>query len=218
MVSPVPSPSPDDLFALRERLDVVDRDLHRLLRERFAIAETIGMTKGPDEPIIRPDREVEVVANRLRLHEGAMPRDTLVHIWRVLIGGACAVQRPYTIHVSGTLEAARYLYGPVTIVRWPTASEALGALADGSGDVAVLSDAERWWDEPVSAHAFARFELTDGSRITLLGGSGVGTSNGPRALAVRNDRLHECDVADLSDEDDILGRFAPSPFTIPVAQ
>ena len=218
VVSPLPPLTPDDLFALRDRLDVVDSELHRLFQERFAITEQIGRTKGPDEPIIRPDREVEVVANRLALHEGPMPEATLVHIWRCLIGGSCQVQRAFTVHVTaGTLEAARFLYGPVPMERWPTASAALVALAERPDDVAVLPDADRWWAKPHTAHVFGRFALSSGAHVTLLGGTRVGTSSGPRALAVRNDTLQEFPAGDLSDTDEVLGHYAPPPFTIPVA-
>ncbi len=218
IVSPVPPITSDQLSALRGRLDVVDTELQRLLQERFAIAEAIGRTKGPDEPIIRPDREVEVIANRLVALEGAMPPATLVHIWRVLIGGSCAVQRPFQVHVAGSLEAARFLYGPVDMMRWPTASAALGALADRPDDVAVLPDADRWWTKPYTAHVFSRLALSNGAHVTLLGGARVGTSQGSQALTVRHGALHEVQVADLADHDEVLGRYAPPPFTIPVAQ
>ena len=221
MVSPVLSPTPEDLSSLRDRLDIVDRELHRLLQERFAIVEAIGRTKGADEAIIRPDREVDVVTNRLALHDGAMPQETLIHIWRVLIGGACAVQRPYRIHVTDTLDAARYLYGPVEVVRWPTASDAIAALADKPDDVAVLPDASAWWVDGAiapAAHAFARFTQSDGTKITILGGARVGASTGPKVLCLRHGAFYECDTSDLAGTDTVLGRYAPSPFTIPVAQ
>ena len=217
-MSPLPPLTSDELSALRGRLDVVDTELQKLLQERFAIAEVIGKTKGPNEPIIRPDREVEVIANRLVALEGAMPPATLVHIWRVLIGSSCAVQRPFQVHAAGSIEAARYLYGPVDMMRWPTASAAVAALAERPDDVAVVPDADRWWMKPFTAHVFARVPLSSGARVTILGGSRVGASRGAQALVVRAGMLHEIEVADLTDADEVLGRYAPSPFTIPVAQ
>lgn len=218
MVSPLPTLSPDDLTALRERLDVVDGELHRLLRERFAIVESIGATKGPAAPIIRPDREVEVIANRLAQHEGAMPADTLVHFWRVLIGGACAVQRPFTVHVAGTLDAARFLYGPVAMDEAASPAAAVAALADAPDDVAVVPDDGRWWTERGPAHVFGRIALSNGTHVTVLGGTRVGTSNGPMALTVEDDTLTERPADALTDDALLLGRFTPSPFTIPVAK
>lgn len=218
MVSPLPTLSPDDLTALRERLDVVDGELHRLLQERFAIVETIGATKGPDASIIRPDREVEVIAGRLAEHGGSMPVETLVHFWRVLIGGACAVQRPFAVHVAGTLDAARFLYGPVDVRECATPATAVAALAGAPDDVAVVPDDGRWWTERGPAHVIGRLALSDGTHVTVLGGTRVGTSEGPMALIVEADTLTERPADALTDDALLLGRFTPSPFTIPVAK
>lgn len=224
MVSPAPSALSDDLTTLRDRLDTVDRDLHRLLMERFAIVAAIGATKGAHEPVIRPGREVEVMANRLALHEGAMPQAVLVHFWRTLIGGACAVQRSFALQVCGALDAARFLYGPVTATLHEAPGAAIAALAERPGDVAVVAEQGRWWDDRrwrddrAFAHVIGRAPLSDGSRVVLLGGRLVGDEDGPLALVLRGETLHEIPADTLAPGDDVLGRYAPTPFTIPVAQ
>ena len=71
-----PAPTPDapeppaedpswSLDQLRERLDTVDAELHRLIAERLAIVDHIAAAKGPGGVVIRPDRETTVIAKRL---------------------------------------------------------------------------------------------------------------------------------------------------------
>lgn len=206
------------MSALRDRLDQVDAGLHRLLRERFEIVGAIGAAKGPDEPIVRPAREAAVIENRLALHGGSMPREVLVHIWRVLIASSCAVQRPYRVHVAGALDAARYLYGPVEAVLHCRAEEAVEALAEWPGDVAVIAEADgRWWTRLGVAHAIGRFSLEKGSAAVALGGAGVAHGTGPLGLVLREVPV-ELSAHDILPGDDVIGRYHPFPLIIPVAQ
>ena len=218
MATHLPSPSPDTLAALRDRLDQVDTGVHRLLRERFEIVAEIGAAKGPGEPIVRPAREAAVIENRLSLHSGAMPREVLVHIWRVLMASASDVQRPYAVHVAGALDAARYLYGPLATIAHSSAAEAVAALAERPGDIAMIADdGSPWWQARGEAHAIGRFALSDGGAAVALGGSGIAAGTGPLALVVR-DRPVEVPAGAIEADEDVIGRYHPFPLTIPVAQ
>ena len=214
--------APDRLGELRSRLDKVDASLHRLLRERFEIVAEIGTTKGANEPIIRPAREAAVLENRLSLHTGPMPVEALVHIYRALIGGACATQRAFTVHVAGTHEAARFLYGPIDTLAHQSAEAAVEALADAPSDVAVIDAAAhaRWWDSLDPAHVFARCQTSDGGAILVLGGALVARGTGPLALVLRPDAdgPQVKRVTELDEDDAVLGRFHPFPVPIPVAR
>ena len=220
MASPLPKPAADPLAALRDRLDEVDLAVHRLLRERFEIVTEIGATKGPDASVMRPAREAAVLENRLAVHTGAMPAETLAHIVRVVIAAGCAVQRAYTVHVAGALDAARFLYGPVAAKLHADSAAAVAALAENPGDVAVVAlDAPgRWWASRAKTHAIGLVRQSDGRAAVVLGGAGVAPGSGPVALVVRGDALAEVRTADLTAADDCLGRFHPFPLTIAVAR
>lgn len=219
MATPLHKPPSDPLAALRDRLDRVDIELHRLLRERFELSATIGASKGPDESVIRPAREAAVIENRLAVHTGACPAAVVAHIWRVVIAASSAVQRPFAVHVAGALDAARFLYGPAEVLMRPSAADAVAALARRPRDIAViaLGSADRWWVERGPAHAIGVIPLSDGGRAVVLGGAGVAPGTGPAALAIR-DRPVELRTADLLPDDDVVGSYHPFPLTVPVAE
>ncbi|MCF3932787.1 chorismate mutase [Acuticoccus sp. M5D2P5] len=219
MVTPLSRDSSDSLSALRDRLDLVDTGLHRLLRERFEIVSEIGAAKGPDESVIRPAREAAVIENRLSLHTGTLPHATLVHIWRVLIGAACVAQRPFRVHVAGPLDVARYLYGPVEMTL-ASPAEAVAALADAPGDIAVIDGAtgDRWWSARNAAHVIGRYRQSDDGVAVVLGGAGVSRGTGPLALVLRDEAPVEVSAGEIGPEDDVLGLYHPFPFPVPVAQ
>jgi len=211
----------DKLARLRGRLDQVDSAIHRLMRERFEIVGDIAEAKGPDESVIRPAREAAVIENRLSHHTGTMPRETLVHLWRCIIAAACAAQRPLAVHVAGAVEAARFLYGSVPAHLHDSAADAVAALTDAPGDVAVVeSDSPgAWWRARGEAHVIARLCLSDGGAAIVLGGHGVSRGTGPLALVVRgNQPPREVSAGDIAPEDDVVGRYHPFPVIIPVAE
>lgn len=212
----------DRLSQLRGRLDQVDSGLHRLLRERFEIVTEIAAAKGAGESVIRPAREAAVIENRLSHHTGTMPRETLVHLWRVIVSAACGAQRAFTVHVAGPVEAARFLYGPTPARLHPDAAAAVAALAESPGDVALVDAAapDPWWRTRGPAHVIARLPLSDGGVALALGGEGVSRGTGPLALVARTDApLAEIPAGDIDPEtDDVVGRYHPFPVTIPVAE
>ncbi|WP_420393436.1 chorismate mutase [Acuticoccus sp.] len=217
--SPLPNRAPSDpLGALRERLDEVDLGLHHLMRERFEIVAKIGAVKGPSAPVIRPEREAAVIANQLALDGGTAPREVVVHLWRVLIGAACAVQRPFAVHVAGTLDSARFLYGPVSCTLNETAAGAVARLASHPDDVALVTGDEPWWETRGAAHVVASYHQSDGVTVFALGGAGVSRSTGPLALLLAHGALREVDAGAVGARDDVLGLYPPFPLTIPVAR
>jgi len=222
MVSLSDDKTQDTLAQLRGRLDQVDSGIHRLLRERFEIVAEIAAAKGNEESVIRPAREAAVIENRLSHHTGTMPREILVHLWRVIVAAACGAQRPFTVHVAGAVEAARFLYGPLPVRIHGDAAAAVSALAGSPGDVAVVdgASAATWWRGRGAAHVIARLPLSDGGTAFAVAGAGVSRGTGPLALVARGARpLREIPAAMIDpDEDDVVGRYHPFPVTIPVAE
>lgn len=227
MSAPASTDTPAEALAtLRARLDAVDTGIHRLLRERFEIVEAIGAEKGSDGPVIRPAREAAVIENRLALHKGSLPPVMLAHIWRVLISAACAVQRPFSVHTSGALAAALFLYGPVPVHHHPNARDAVRALGDG--DIAVVPEASAWVEGlglpedgagpagvDEAPHVIARVTLSGGSAVVVIAGAKVSHGAGPEAAVLRDGAAHFISASDIVADDTVLGRYHPFPVEIP---
>lgn len=220
MTTPLPrqsAPAEESLSGLRDRLDRIDDGLHRLIAERFEVVGAIAAAKGPATSVIRPEREADVITARLAADGGRVPPAVLAHVWRVLIGGACAAQRPFAVHTCGALDAARFLYGPVSMHLHETPAAAVRALADAPDDVAVLPETGgAWWQDRGPAHAIGRVPLEDGSHAVVLGGAGVSPGNGPLALVARNGAVRTTAEPDAAD--DVIGRVHSFPLAVPVAR
>ncbi len=209
---------PASLAQLRSRLDVIDAELHKLLRERFAIVEDIGRAKGPGEPIIRPAREAAVLENRLANHDGAMPPEVLAFLWRTIMSTACALQRPFTVHTIGLTDAARFLFGPIPLHAAASPHEMLAALHDNPGDVALAPEDDVPWADCGEAHVSGRYELSSGQTAVALGGANVSHGTGPLALILRDDKAVAVRAHAVEPDDKVLGRVHPFPLIVPVAE
>ncbi|MEM6848162.1 MAG: chorismate mutase [Pseudomonadota bacterium] len=209
---------PASLARLRARLDVIDAELHKLLRERFAIVEDIGRAKGPGEPIIRPAREAAVLENRLANHDGAMPPEVIAFLWRTIISTACALQRPFTVHTIGLTDAARFLYGPVPLQAAASPHAMIAALHDNPGDVGLAPEDVIPWAHCGEAHVIARFELSNGRIAVALGGANVSPGTGPLAVILRDDKAIAVWAHAVEPDDKVLGRVHPFPLIVPVVE
>lgn len=93
------------LAELRHRIDALDTQIVKLLNERARIVVDIGKIKAHDgvTPIYAPDRE-QVVLDRIRkANEGPLPDACLQAIWRELMSGSFALERPLYIGFLGPL-------------------------------------------------------------------------------------------------------------------
>ena len=152
------------LAELRREIDEIDQSLHDLLMRRAAIVGEVAATKaqnaeaGKSAPqIIYPAREAEVIRRLSARHDGPLPKETLVQVWREIISASVRLQRP--MHV-GMIEpisldlmgAARDYFGALISARTFASAVALfDAVAIDPDLVGVLpfpeldsSDAP-WW-------------------------------------------------------------------------
>jgi len=82
------------LDGLRSRIDVLDREIVRLLNERMRVVEDIGRIKRlASLPIYEPKRESEVFANVTASNGGPLPADGLRRVFERIIDEARTVQR-----------------------------------------------------------------------------------------------------------------------------
>jgi chorismate mutase/prephenate dehydratase len=86
------------LEELRKRIDDIDRQLVKLLNERARVVIDIGKFKNKTGgQIYAPDREKKVFETMVKANEGPLPDRCLVAIWRELMSGSFALERPLRI-------------------------------------------------------------------------------------------------------------------------
>ena len=93
-----------DLAPLREQIDTLDRDLVQLLNERAKIVIEVGRIKreaGEAVPIYAPDREQAVMQKIREANHGPLPDACIEAIWRELMSGSFALERPLRIGYLG---------------------------------------------------------------------------------------------------------------------
>jgi chorismate mutase/prephenate dehydratase len=94
----------DLLTPLRARIDELDQQLVRLLNERAKVVVEVGQVKRRDEnamPIYAPDRERVVLEQVRKFNAGPLPDACLEAIWRELMSGSFALERPLRVGYLG---------------------------------------------------------------------------------------------------------------------
>lgn len=87
---------------LRKRIDDIDYQLVKLLNERAQVVVEIGKKKNKTGgQIYAPDREKEVLEKIKSCNKGPLPDKTLLAIWRELMSGSFALERPMRVGYLG---------------------------------------------------------------------------------------------------------------------
>ena len=82
------------LEELRQRIDILDRQLVELLNERARAAQMVGHLKAATSlPVYEPNREKLVYANVRAANQGPLPDIELTHIYERIIDVMRALQR-----------------------------------------------------------------------------------------------------------------------------
>lgn len=86
----------------RDRINEIDSQLIKLLNERAQVVVEVGRLKvAGSSPIYAPDREREVLERIVRMNAGPLPDRTLRAIWRELMSGSFALEKPLRIGFLG---------------------------------------------------------------------------------------------------------------------
>lgn len=97
-----PPASVEELERLRLRIDEIDHRLVDLLNERARVVVEIGQLKrGSGAPIYAPHREAEVLRRALAANKGPLPDRTIEGVYRELMSGSFALERPLRIGYLG---------------------------------------------------------------------------------------------------------------------
>jgi chorismate mutase len=101
------------LEELRERIDVLDRQLVELLNERARAAQMVGHLKAATSlPVYEPNREKLVYANVRAVNKGPLPDIELTHIYERIIDVMRALQRNELASERHAQETAKLAAGP----------------------------------------------------------------------------------------------------------
>lgn len=86
------------LDSFRQKLDLIDEDLKRLLNDRAEIAQKIAKIKlENDLPIYHPSREVEILRNLVSSDDEKLNIAQIWSIWRSIINVNTTIQAPLNI-------------------------------------------------------------------------------------------------------------------------
>ena len=96
----------NSLEAVRDRIDLIDHDLTRLLNERAACALRVGEIKQADEsgeaPVYyRPEREAQILARIQANNPGPLSDEKLAQLFREIISCCLNLEQPLTIAYLG---------------------------------------------------------------------------------------------------------------------
>jgi chorismate mutase len=154
---------PRALRELRNRIDAIDAEMHRLLIERGSVVDSLIRTKGTDRPgaAFRPGREADMMRRLVARHAGDLPLATVEHIWREIIATFTRMQAPFDVVIDLSVEPekmrdlARFVFGfsvKVTAVRSP---EAVVAAVAGANDLGLIARSANgaWWRKLIGPDA-----------------------------------------------------------------
>ena len=98
-----PKPSAKvDLAHLRRQIDAMDQQIVQLLNARSQIVVEVGKTKlASGTPVYSPDREQAVLQRVAELNTGPLPQKSLQAIYRELMSGSFALEKPLRIGFLG---------------------------------------------------------------------------------------------------------------------
>ncbi|MCB1507365.1 MAG: chorismate mutase [Hyphomicrobiaceae bacterium] len=157
--------APRSLAEIREEIDRIDAEMHRLLMERGSVIDDLIAIKKTAEghaSAFRPAREASMMGAMMARHQGLLPADTVESIWRIIISTFTYVQAPYSVHIDTApgadhaRDTGRFHFGfTVPLVMEESAAEVVAAILASPGDLGLVcvSAAGRgaWWADLVEA-------------------------------------------------------------------
>ncbi|RKZ57896.1 MAG: chorismate mutase, partial [Candidatus Parabeggiatoa sp. nov. 3] len=96
--------STQNLQNLRTEIDQLDQDIQELITKRAHLAIKVKDAKYAEEEnptFYRPEREAEVLQNVQKRNQGPLSDDTLVQIFKEIMSGCLALQKPLKIAFLG---------------------------------------------------------------------------------------------------------------------
>ncbi|ESR26396.1 chorismate mutase [Lutibaculum baratangense] len=147
----------EELAALRDQIDEIDAEMHRLLMRRGEVIDRLVAAKRTQASGVafRPGREVDMLRRLASRHSGTLPLSTVEHVWREIIGTFTQAQASFKVHTPnatrpGTRDTLRFHFGfSAELVDHGSVGEAIAAAAASGTDLVVVpldgDGAEPWW-------------------------------------------------------------------------
>lgn len=89
------------LKVVRDRIDLVDREIHRLLNERARCAREVAEIKArfdnKDAIFYRPEREAQVLRRVMARNEGPLPDQEVARLFREIMSVCLALEQPLDV-------------------------------------------------------------------------------------------------------------------------
>src|SRR6478752_1665842 len=92
------------LRPLRERIDALDAQILDLLSQRARAALEVGEAKHAaqaDGPVLRPEREAEVIRRLQQINPGPFPNAGVASVWTEIISACRGLERGMTVAYLG---------------------------------------------------------------------------------------------------------------------
>jgi chorismate mutase len=150
--------NPRALTSLRDKIDAIDAEMHRLMIERGTVIDALIAAKGTVRPgaAFRPGREADMMRRIAARHGGALPLATVEHIWREIITTFTRLQAPFDVAIDGAADRdrmrdlARFYFGfSVKLIPLADAAAVVAHVAK-SNDLGVIGIEQpaktgAWW-------------------------------------------------------------------------
>ncbi len=143
--SPAASREAADLKAMRQQIDGLDHQIVKLLNDRARVVVEVGKAKQVDgSAIYRPAREQAVLHRVSELNEGPLSQRTLHAIYREVMSGSFALEKPLRIGFLGPqgsyshLASMRKFGGSVEHQPLPDFRAIFAEVANGHCDLGVV--------------------------------------------------------------------------------
>lgn len=143
--APAASAIDGSLAPLRNQIDAIDSQLLKLLNERAGLAQRIGHLKAQaDAPVMRPEREAQVVSRLLSENQGPLPTATVAQLFREVMSACRSLERRIGVAYLGpqgtySEQAVWAHFGRcVDAVAEASLEEALRSVETGARDFCVL--------------------------------------------------------------------------------
>jgi len=92
------------LEAIRNRIDELDREIQRLISERAACARQVGLIKqaqGDSPRYYRPEREARILRDVLARNQGPLSGEEMARLFREIMSACLALEHPMQIAFLG---------------------------------------------------------------------------------------------------------------------
>ena len=157
---------------IRRQIDSLDDQIHDLLMKRAGLVVRIGEEKRKNSvQVIQPAREIVMIRRLLGRHEGLLPKEAIVRIWRELVGAVSLLQKGLKVTVtvpddnSGLIYwdmAKDYFSSVLPMAKAASPLVTLGMVREGEATFGVIP-----WPSDGAANPWWKFLLDEGGEAPM---------------------------------------------------